>query len=489
MSFWIRTIVILISLITLFASAEDNTHSISPNVVREFIATINGNNQNKTNKYIAENYNPQFLEAFPLDSHLDYTIQLHRQSGELRIESITRIADDGHFIRWSALVNSGRTEEWNEFIVYFSADKPEKIAGIQMRPASLSDVPGLSKNISQRKLKKELKSYLKRAAENDVFSGAVLLAKHDKVVFTGTAGLVDKRFGVPNNIKTKINLGSMNKMFTAVATMQLVEKGKLHLDDHLNKFVDESWLPQEISRQIQIKHLLSHTSGLGSYFNSTYESSAKDSFRHLDDYKILVKDEMLKFEPGAAYSYSNTGMLLLGLVIEKVSGEDYFDYIRKHIYMPAGMENSDSFDLDQPTPNLATGYYFRSDSGTGWTSNNLLLPAKGGPAGGGYSTVEDLYKFALALNGNKLLQKASAEQLFVARSELGATNYGYGFQLSGEQDNRIVGHSGAFAGISANLDVYLDQGYIAIVLSNYSRGAPPVVQKIRLLIAQSTNEK
>lgn len=488
MRFWIRSIVILISTIPFLASAEENTYSIPESVVRAFISTINENNKNKTERYILDNYNRLFLEAFPLASHLNYTVHLRDQNGDLGIESISRIADKEGFIRWSALVNSERTEVWSEFIVWFNADKPEKIAGIQVRPARLSSLPGYSTHISQRKLKRELKSYLQRAAEKDVFSGAVLLAKGDEVIFTGAAGLADKRFEVPNNINTKFNLASMNKMFTAVAIMQLIEAGKLHLDDHLNKFIDESWISPEISQKIQVKHLLSHTSGLGSYFNSTYETSAKDSFRALDDYKVLIKAETLKFEPGTAYSYSNSGMFLLGLVIEHVSGDDYFDYIREHIYMPAGMKNSDSFDEDQPTPNLATGYYFSPDPRAGWTNNSFLLSVKGNPAGGGYSTVEDLYKFVLALTSNKLLQKALTEQLFIAHSELSASNYGYGFELSGEQDNRIVGHNGAFDGISTNLDIYLDQGYIAIVLSNYSQGAPPLVQKIQYLVAQVANE-
>ncbi|WP_185234804.1 serine hydrolase domain-containing protein [Teredinibacter franksiae] len=485
MRFWIRIVVILISAVPLLANAEGTAHSISTSVVREFISTINENNKNKTKQYISDNYYRRFLEAFPLDNHLNHTFHLHDQNGGLGIESISRIDDKRGFIRWSALVKSERTEAWSEFIVWFSADKPEKIAGIQMRPASLSGIPDVSKNISQGKLKKELKSYLKRAAKKNVFSGTVLLAKGDRVIFTGAAGLADKRFDVPNNTKTKFNLASMSKMFTAVAIMRLVEVGKLHLDDQLNKFIDESWLSPEISQKIQIKHLLSHTSGLGSFLNNTYEASAKDSFRDLDDYKILIKDETLKFEPGAAYSYSNTGMFLLGLVIENVSGEDYFDYIRKHIYMPAGMANSGSFDMDQPTSNLATGYYFRD----GWKNNRFLLSVKGGPAGGGYSTAEDLYKFTLALINNRLLGKKFTEQLFVINSELNAVNYGYGFRVFGEKNHRIVGHDGAFDGISTNLDVFLDQGYIAIVLSNYSQGAPPFVQKMRLLIAQATNEK
>lgn len=488
MKFLARTILIFLSIISFVASAEGSKHSISESVLREFVFTLNEKNKGQLKKYISDNYNRYFLEAIPLDSHLNYAINLRHQNGKLRIESISRIADKEHFIRWSALVKSERTEEWSEFIVFFASDNPEKIAGIQMRPARLSRLPEFSTHISQRKLRSELKTFLKRAGEKNVFSGAVLLAKGDEVIFTGAEGQADKRFEVQNNTETKFNLGSMNKMFTAVAIMQLVEEKKLQLDDHLNKFIDESWLSPEISQKIQVKHLLSHTSGLGSYFNSTYEASAKNSFRTLDDYKTLIKDETLKFEPGTAYSYSNTGMFFLGLVIEKVSGENYFDYIRSHIYIPAGMKNTDSFDVDQPISNLATGYYFDSDSKTDWKNNNFLLPVKGCPAGGGFSTVDDLYKFALALNANKLLKKEYVQQLFVVHSELGAVDYGYGFQVSGEEGRRVVGHNGAFEGLSANLDMYLDQGYVAIVLSNYSDGAWPLVQKMRLLIAQATNE-
>lgn len=486
MGHWIRLIVIVIAATPFFASAQSDTQSTG--IVKEFIATLNENDKPKTEEYIVNNYISYFLEAFPLENHVNFATELHRQNGNLIIESITQLPDHNHFARWAALVNSERTEEWNELIVFFIAEKPGKIAGIQIRPASISSIPEFSTNISQRKLKKELKAYLKRAEEKDVFSGTVLLAKDNTILFTGVAGAADKRFDTPINIHTRFNLGSMNKMFTAVAIMQLVQEGRLHLDDRLNTFIDDSWLPLEISRKIQIQHLLSHTSGLGSYFNHTYESSAKDSFRHLEDYKVLIKDDTLQFEPGTAYAYSNTGMFLLGLVIEKVSGEDYFDYIRTHIYQPASMNNSDSFDLDQPTPNLATGYYVNPDSGAGWTNNNMLLPAKGCPAGGGYSTVEDLYKFVLALTGNKLLQKPFTDQLLVAHPELGASDYGFGFQISGDDNNRIVGHSGGFEGISANLDIYLDKGYVAIVLSNYSGGAPPVMQKLRILVEQATHK-
>src|SRR5262249_3882340 len=138
--------------------------------------------------------------------------------------------------------------------------------------------------------------------------------------------------------------------------MQLVEKGKLSLDDPIGKYLDESWCSREILDKVLVKHLLTHTSGLGSYFNDTFWKSSRTLFRKVEDYKPLVHDEKLAFEPGTKWSYSNTGMLLAGAVIEKASGMDYFEYIRQNVTGPAGMTGTDCYELDKVNPNLAVGY-------------------------------------------------------------------------------------------------------------------------------------
>lgn len=328
---------------------------------------------------------------------------------------------------------------------------------------------------------KALTTLVEDLAAQDKFSGAVLLANGSKVLYSGAYGLASKRFNVANNLQTKFNLGSMNKMFTAVAIMQLVEAGKLSLTDKLSQFVDDTWLPKSVSEQIEIQHLLSHTSGLGSYFNREFIHASREQFRHLEDYKKLVQNEKLRFKPGTSYHYSNTGMLMLGLVIAKSSGQSYYDYIRQHIYQPAGMINTDSYDMDQPIANLAIGY-MPSKNNTGWKNNVFMHVIKGGPAGGGFSTVEDLHRFALALTQYKLLNKKHTALLLSSKPTLGSTNYGYGFRIKGDADNRIVGHDGAFPGIDANLDIYLDKGYIAIVLANYGRSIRPITSKINALL-------
>lgn len=334
----------------------------------------------------------------------------------------------------------------------------------------------------------KLDAFVNKMTEEDVFSGTVLLARDGKVLYSAARGMASKRFNVPNNLQTKLNLGSMNKMFTATAIMQLVEQKKISLTDKLSQFLDETWIPKDISSKIEIRHLLSHSSGLGSYFTQQFADTSKNRFRALADYKPLIVNDKLQFEPGTGAAYSNTGMFLLGAVIEGVTSQDYFDYIRSNIYEPSGMINSGCYEMDQPIPNLAIGYFPSADNATGWKNNLYLHVLKGGPAGGCFSTVEGLLKFATALTNYKLLSRKNTELLYSPKTELHGGAYGFGFTLGGSPDKRIVGHGGGYYGIGSNLDIFLDANFVSVVLSNYSGGAKTIRTKIRELIKQISSE-
>lgn len=185
-----------------------------------------------------------------------------------------------------------------------------------------------------------------RLARRDVFSGSVLLAKGGKPLFSGAYGEANKDFSVKNTVDTKFNLGSMNKMFTPVAIVQLVEGRKISLDDTPGKFLPAGSMRADVLLKVRVKHLLTHTSGLGSYFSPRWDSLSRSMFRSVDDWMSLVKDETLDFEPGTRWSYSNTGMLVLGKVIEAASGKDYFEYVRERIFTPAGLTSTDAYELD-----------------------------------------------------------------------------------------------------------------------------------------------
>ena len=334
-------------------------------------------------------------------------------------------------------------------------------------------------NLNDEEIVRQLKAYVERLDNEGNFSGSVLLAKDSRVLYKNACGLASKRFNIPNKTDTKFNLGSMNKMFTGVAIAQLVEKGKLSYEDLLGKHLGSDWITDETAEKVKIKHLLSHTSGLGSYFNEQYMRSSKKLFRSVNDFKVLVADDRPKFEPGTSWSYSNTGMFLLGAVIEKVTGQTYHEYIRENVTGPAGMINTDTYEMDEPVPNLAIGY---PRDGNKWKNNLYDHVIKGGPAGGGFSTVEDLFKFDTALRSEKLISKESFELITSVKPELSSPGYGYGFSVRSSGNNRIVGHSGGFLGINSYLSMFLDSGYTVAVMSNITRGAQPVYNKIMELL-------
>lgn len=451
--------------------------------ITEFIDVVNANDPEKVRSLVQMRFTDRFRTMAPIEEHVEVFAQMFNESRGFEFYGIRKYEDKTPDDEVVVIVRNKLTQGWQAFVVNIELQPPHRIAGAYLAPSRPpSDLPP-PKKLTQAEVIKELEAFVQKLAEADAFSGTVLLAKDGEVLFKGAYGLASKRFNVPNKIDTKFNLGSMNKMFTAVAISQLMQRGQLSFDDSLGKYLSTDWLPHEVTDKIKIKHLLTHSSGLGSYFNDTYMESSKAAFRVLDDYKPLISDSTLAFEPGTDTQYSNTGFFLLGVVTEKVTGQDYFAYMREHFYKPAGMINSDCYDMDRPVPNLAMGYS-RDPAARGpqWTNNLYKHVIRGGPAGGGFSTVEDLLRFDMALRSYKLLSKELTENLWTAKPELKSPDYGFGFGVGGTAGNRIVGHGGGFPGINSNLDMFLDTGYTAVVMSNYDGGARPVQSKIRELL-------
>lgn len=361
------------------------------------------------------------------------------------------------------------------------AKEPHGILEVKVQPLT-PPTSHSGRPLTDEALARAIQTYVEKLAAADAFSGTVLIAHGDKPIYRGAFGLASRAFQVPNRLDTKFNLGSMNKMFTAVSVAQLVAAGKLSFEDKVGKLLPD-YPNKAVAEKVTVHQLLTHTSGLGSYFNDTYMKADKSRFREVKDYLPLFVDEPLAFEPGTRWSYSNSGFMLLGAIIEKVSGQNYFDYVREHIYKPAGMTSSDAYELDRDPPNLAVGYTTQGPGGQEspkreW--NNLFLHVvRGGPAGGGYSTVEDLWRFSRALQANTLLEARFTQQVTTGKVKLGPESenetYAYGFFDEQVQGTHIVGHGGGFAGINSQLDIYLGRGYTVAVMSNYD---PPAAQRV-----------
>lgn len=447
--------------------------------IEAVIATVNANDPDRVREFMEKHCTEKFRKFATMDRHIDVFLNLYQETGGMDFHSIRTyvperkgetvvILKDRNFGSWRAFVM--RLDEKNDSLI------SRLSFAIARTPSNVKESA-----LNEGQFLQSITDIMEELIKKNVFSGTLLIAKGDKILLTSVGGEASKRFHVPNNIDTKFNLGSMNKMFTSTSIMQLVEKGRLSLDDPISKYVDETWLPAEITSKITIHHLLSHTSGLGSYFNDTYMKGSRELFRYVDDFKPLVIGEKLAFEPGKRFRYSNTGMLLLGVVIESVTGGSYFDYIRKNIYEPSGMTDSDSYEMDYPVENLAIGYSRDRNSPYGWQNNLYKHVIKGGPAGGGFSTVKDLHRFAQAIQTGKLVSQESLNKMW---KDHAGEYYGYGFSVEEGPNGKVVGHGGGFDGINSNLDIYLDKGYIVAVMSNYDRGASPIAQKIGQLLGR-----
>ncbi len=447
--------------------------------IRGLIEAVNSGDRDRIRRFLDEDCTAGFRGVVPVDEHISVFFGFMRDTGGIefygvrsdvpeRKDETVVIVKDRNFANWWGLA------------LRFGEAPGYLVAGLGFSPARPPAGPP-EPPLTEKEAVDEVRALAAGLAAKGWLSGALLIAKGPTALLTMAGGEASKSYHVPNNIDTKFNLGSMNKMFTATAAARLVELGKISFDDPISKYIDDTWLPKAITDRITVRHLATHTSGLGNYFNEVYERSSRALFRKLGDYKPLIRDDRPAFTPGERFQYSNTGMFVLGVVIEKATGEDYFDHIRKVIYGPAGMTNTDCYEMDYPVENLAVGYSPDWNSPYRWQSNLYKHVIKGGPAGGGFSTVRDLHKFALALLAGKLVSKETLQTLW---TDTKGGNYGYGFTVAQGPSGKVVGHSGGFDGINSELDIYVDSGYIVVVMSNYDNGASPLAQRIGRTLAR-----
>ena len=337
---------------------------------------------------------------------------------------------------------------------------------------------------SQAEPANELQSYFDSLASDNKLSGVVLVAKDGITVASKAAGIANKATGAAIDLNTKFNLGSMNKMFTAVAVAQLVQAGKLSFTDTVAKHLPD-YPNKEVVEKVTIHQLLTHTSGMGMYWNEKFMAQREKLTTVAAHLPLFVTDPLL-FPPGEKFQYSNSGYMLLGAIIEKVSGADYYNYVAERIYKPAGMSDTGFYEPGKDIPNLAIGYTKMGLDGKPLEEvrdNTSTREVKGGPAGGGYSTVGDLVKFHTALRSYKLLNEEHTKLVTTGKVDAGGPigRYGYGFGDKVFGGKHIVGHNGGSAGIAANFEMYPELGYTVVLLMNSD---PPTMMSAIMGIRQ-----
>lgn len=295
---------------------------------------------------------------------------------------------------------------------------------------------------------------------------ALLVARDGKVVRAEGYGIANLEHRVAVKPETIFQSGSVGKQFTATAVMQLVEDGKVRLDDPITDYLGEA---PSAWASVSVRQLLSHTAGFGDY------TSRFDMRRDYDEEQLLqlVKATPLEFRPGQGWKYSNLGYVALGIMIHRVSGKFYGDFLQERVFRPLGMTTARVISEADIVPDRAAGYVW---AGGGWKNQDWVSPTLNTTADGSlYVSILDLAKWDAALYGKTMLKRSSLAQMWtvakLANGEPNAGEYGFGWFVHQHDGRRLLEHDGEWQGFSCHIARYVDDRLTVAVLTNLGNAA------------------
>lgn len=415
--------------------------------VEAYLKAFNSGDESTMRAFFQNNVATESLQRIPMDARLGRYREMHKTAGKFSLVKVLEVAEDHARIVVDTAQGMKLRMEFQ-----FEKAEPHKLLTIGLDEAGPED-EGVTPVKDDAALAQAADEYVSKMAHSDDFSGVVMIGKSGSPIFQKTWGYANREEKLPNTINTRFNLGSINKSFTQIAIHQLAARGKLSFTDTIKTFLPD-YPNQDAANKVTIKQLLDMTSGIGDFFGERYEAACKSKINNIADYLPLFADKPLEFEPGSRRRYSNGGYIVLGAIIEKVSGTDYYSYARDNLFIPAKMTRSDWLAKDSTESNMAVGY--TRVSGPGVTQpdkerhrNTAMLPQRGSSAGGGYSTAQDLLNYTVFLQSN-----------LVPASFNGRNGFGI---------------AGGTEGVNAALDFDPHNGYTVIVLSNYD---PPIAETV-----------
>ncbi|WP_275648974.1 serine hydrolase domain-containing protein [Flagellimonas okinawensis] len=323
------------------------------------------------------------------------------------------------------------------------------------------------------------------------FSGVVLMAQKDSVFFEKAYGYASLEYDVKNRVNTLFNTASITKTMTAVAALQLVEKGLLDLEVPVGNYLP-NYPNQTVRDSVTAHQLLTHTSGLNNFLVDESQNMGKLDLVDIKDYLPFFATKPLLFSPGSKYAYSASGYMVIGLLIEKLSGLSYHQYLDEHVFAKAGMENTLAIPLDSIVKNKASGYTSYFGESNTYSKNDTFLEMAN-PAGFYYSNTEDLLKFFKALKNYRLISESLTKKMMSPLVKGYYTNYGFGISVDNRWGQTIVGHTGGWYGVQCELMYFEKDEITAIILSNVDtaegKGMNKISNYIKHVLANKTIPK
>ena len=369
------------------------------------------------------------------------------------------------------LAVSKRGNRHAKFVLFTSSKEAGKIADVfvlpERDPARAASDQFPTGQVSDSKLVRLARHRIDNLADEGSFSGAILIARADRVLLRDARGMADETWRIPNRVDTRFNIASVSKMWTAVVVMKLAEQGKLSLEDSLAKWVTAYPHPEAASK-ITLRQLLQHRGGIGEWDGRQVRSPQTPS-------EAAAAMTSAPGEPGKQFAYSNAGYVLLGAAAEKASGLTYEQLVEQFVFQPAEMKSSGFWPVTAIVPNRATGYLRPADDPLGFGpkySNEQFLGYAGNPSGGAYSTVDDLFAFHRALASGRLLKPETVKAMVDNSVEFAGaprpSRYGLGLRLEQCAGVAVLGHGGGGpnSGVSSATYATVDGQWTVIVLGN-----------------------
>lgn len=321
------------------------------------------------------------------------------------------------------------------------------------------------------------------------FRGNIYIVQNNNVLFKRESGFADLANEIPNTIKTRFASASAGKVFVAVGILQLIEQGKIKFDDTLGMLLDIEL--NEIDKDVTVKQLLTHTSGVPDYFDESIMDEYEDLWKDYPNYKIRHNSDLLPlfihkpmmYPKGDKFQYNNSGYVLLAMIIEKVTGMYFDQYLKTHVFDVCDMKSTGYYELDKLPAKCANSYIYCTETND-YRTNIFSVDAKGTGAGGAFVTVMDVINFWTNLLNGNLISKTLVSEMLSKQSGDGNDKeegyYGYGMWIIDNPNGKDYAYfQGCDPGVSFISEYNPNNGVISVLVSNYGDNVWEEMRKIR----------
>ncbi|MEL7120057.1 MAG: serine hydrolase domain-containing protein [Bacteroidota bacterium] len=449
-------------------------------IYQDFVEAVNTGDSSKVKTQIVKHWSDTLIGPNNqwLSTDMNYWLAFNKEFGPLEYVSFGRDTFNSNKVAW---FKGQITKDWVG--LEFDFNPQNQITGTNVLRSctpSEASISGKGESMGQ----KELKTYFDRMQEANLFSGMVLVAKGNKIIYEGFHGFANKESKKRITADNKMVIASTTKMFTAVAIAQLVQAQKIELDRPISHYLND--FPKEIGDKVTTTHLLTHTSGieldeLDGFMEEIELAKDIDEFYKINLNYLPKLDNYQSFSTLESMDYSNENFDIMGKLIEVIAGQDFYSYLEEHIFQPLGMKNTAPIDRSKLNTFITKNYQLdrsgRADYDDGFRQSvphsNLAMSR---PAGSFYSTPQDLYIFMKALNKGDLINKElkqefTSKKVDVLQLPIYKAGYGYGFYVNERYSLRNYGHAGGMPGVSSRCEYYPEYDIYVIVTSNYNGSA------------------